>query len=201
MSNAHILLIDDHAMFRAGLRMLLASSLSEVVVLEAGSLNEALRDMATPPAVVLLDIKLPGINGVDGLALLRRQWPEVPVLMLSSQDEPETVRLAMARGAAGFVSKAETAERIVEVVSQLLRRDLTVPLPAASEELPAPRFTPRQCEVLELLCQGLSNKLIARRLELAENTVRWHVQAILAELQVSSRSEAAFAARILGLIG
>jgi DNA-binding NarL/FixJ family response regulator len=201
MPNVHILLIDDHAMFRAGLRMLLGSSISVVTVLESGSLNEAIRDVSSPPDLVLLDIKLPGINGVDGLALLKRQWPEVPVLMLSSQDEPEMVRLAMARGATGFLSKAETAERMVAVVRQLLRHDLPAELPDSCEVPPARRFTPRQCEVLELLCQGLSNKLIARRLGLAENTVRWHVQAILSELQVSSRSEAAFAARTLGLIG
>lgn len=200
MSAITLLLIDDHAMFRAGLRMVLTSAMPQAGVIEAGSLKEALSAYATPPDVVLLDIQLPGLNGVDGIALLKRQWPEVAIVMLSSQDESEMVRLAMGRGATGFVSKAESADRIVEVINQVLSGELPLDAPLAAAA-PAVRLTPRQCEVLELLGEGLSNKLIARRLELAENTVRWHVQAILTLLQVSSRSEAAFAARRLGLIG
>jgi DNA-binding NarL/FixJ family response regulator len=188
-------------MFRAGLRMLLNSSMPEVVVTEAGNMNEALQAAPRQPDVVLLDIKLPGLSGMEGIALLKREWPQVPVLMLSAQDEPEMVRTASARGAAGFVSKAETAERIIEVIEQVLRNEHPAPAVTVEDELTTLRLTPRQCEVLELLCQGLSNKLIARRLDLSENTVRWHVQAILSALQVSSRSEAAFAARQLGLVG
>lgn len=201
MATTHILLIDDHAMFRAGIRMVLNSSMPGVEVIEAGNLNEALRAAPLEPDVVLLDIKLPGLSGMEGIALIKRQWPEVPVLMLSAQDDPEMVRQASARGAVGFVSKAETAERIVEVIDKVLRNEHPAPVVATEDELTTLRLTPRQCEVLELLCQGLSNKLIARRLDLSENTVRWHVQAILSALQVSSRSEAAFAARQLGLVG
>ena len=192
-----ILLIDDHAMFRTGLRMVLNSHIPDTEVVEAGSLSEALG--GDEPDLVLLDIKLPGLNGVEGLALLRRKWPEVPVLMLSAMDEPETVRLAKARGAAGFVSKAQSAEHIVEAVQGLIAGG--APPPRPQQEDSSLRLTPRQGEVLELLCQGLSNKVIAKRLELSENTVRWHVQAILSLLNVSSRSEAAFTARKLGLVG
>ncbi len=192
-----ILLIDDHAMFRTGLRMVLGSHIPDTEVLEAGSLNEALG--GAEPDLVLLDIKLPGLNGVEGLALLRRKWPEVPVLMLSAMDDPQMVRTAIERGASGFVSKAQSAEHIVEAVKGLLEGEGALPRPVADDS--SLRLTPRQCEVLELLCQGLSNKMIAKRLELSENTVRWHVQAILSLLSVSSRSEAAFAARQLGLVG
>lgn len=181
--------------------MVLVSHLSGARIFEAGSLNEATQLNVASPDVILLDIKLPGLSGMEGIALLRRQWPESPVLMLSAQDEPEMVRTATARGAAGFVSKAESAERIVEVIEQVLRNEHPAPAEEDEEEMTTLRLTPRQCEVLELLCQGLSNKLIARRLDLSENTVRWHVQAILSALQVSSRSEAAFAARQLGLVG
>src|ERR1022692_4071196 len=186
MLTARILLIDDHAMFRSGLRMVLNAGVPNAEVFEAGTLNEALRDKPDMLDVILLDIKLPGLNGVDGIALLKRKWPLVPVLMLSSQDEPETVRMALARGAIGFISKAETADRIVAMLNQVLRGKFAATVAQASGDTPL-HLTPRQCEVLDLLCQGMSNKLIARQLTLSENTVRWHVQGILEFLQVSSR--------------
>lgn len=200
MVPTRILLIDDHAMFRSGLRMLLDVSMRNTVLIEAGSLNEALQNAPGSIDVVLLDIKLPGLNGIEGIALLKRKWPQVPVLMLSAQDEMGTVRLALARGAIGFVSKAETAEKIVATINLILRGQAPV-AQAQSDGVPPRHLTPRQCEVLELLCQGLSNKLIGQRLGLTENTVRGHVQAILGLLQVTSRSEATFAARRCGLVG
>lgn len=123
-----------------------------------------------------------------------------PHLMLSSQDEPETVRLALARGASGFVSKAETAEKIVASVNLALRGELSGPMPSPYS-VAEKCLTPRQREVLDLLHQGLSNKLIARQLDLSDNTVRRHVQAILEFFGVASRAEAVFAARSQRLIG
>jgi DNA-binding NarL/FixJ family response regulator len=209
MLATRILLIDDHAMFRSGLRMVLNASLPDAEVFEAGTLNEAMRDapdlLDAVLDIILLDIKLPGLNGVDGIALLKRKWPQVPVLMLSSQDEPETVRLALARGAAGFISKADTADNIIALLKRILRGELAAQVAQTRDDGDVGgallHLTPRQCEVLDLLCQGMSNKLIARQLTLSEHTVRGHVQAILGFLQVSSRSEAAFAARRRGLVG
>jgi DNA-binding NarL/FixJ family response regulator len=200
MNPSHILLVDDHAMFRAGLRMVLADGLPQSQVHEASSVDEAMQDAGPRPDVVLLDIKLPGLNGLDGIALLQRKWPQVPVMMLSSMDEPDMVRRAMAHGAVGFVSKAQTGDAIISAVGRLLRGEPVEPGDATTLEEAVPRLTPRQCEVLDLLSRGLSNKLVARKLNLSENTVRGHVQAILAFLQVSSRSEAAFEARRRGLV-
>ena len=206
MSSLKILLIDDHALFRSGLRLLLLSDLPDAQVLEAESLEQAVRTCDQPPSLVLLDIQLQGVNGLEGLGLLRRRWPCVPVVMLSSATEPATVRLALARGAAAFVSKAETADTMLAVI----RRALQGLLPAAAtpanpgavgDGASKPRLTPRQCEVLDLLCEGLSNKMIARRLELSEFTVRGHVQAVLSLLGVQSRSQAPYAARRVGYIG
>jgi len=194
-----VLVIDDHALFRSGLEMVLASGIEGLQVGQAASLEEVMRGGEPAPGLVLLDIHLKGLNGLEGLALLRRKWPRTPVVMVSSDDTPDTVREAMERGAAAFVSKDDTADSIVSVIEPLLRGNAPAqPRPAASPE--APRLTPRQCEVLDLMCQGLSNKAIGRRLDLSENTVRSHVQATLAFLQVSSRSEAAFAARRQGLV-
>jgi DNA-binding NarL/FixJ family response regulator len=204
MKATNILLIDDHAMFRSGLRMVLQESLPDVQIFEAGTLNEAMQGEMGQLDVVLLDIKLPGLNGVDGIALIKRRWSQVPVVILSSHDEPETVRMALARGATCFISKADTADKIVALLGKVLNGEVIAPLDLTGSSANIPgvlmHMTPRQCEVLDLLCQGMSNKLIARQLNLSENTVRGHVQAILGFLQVSSRSEAAFAARNRGLV-
>jgi DNA-binding NarL/FixJ family response regulator len=205
MTTTNILLIDDHAMFRSGLRMVLSARMENAEIFEAGSLSEATGNIPEQIDIILLDINLPGLNGLDGIAILKRKWPLVPVIVLSSQDGPETVRDAMARGAVRFISKADTADRIVALINRVLRGEYNEPENPATDggettDIPQ-HLTTRQCEVLDLLCQGMSNKLIARKLSLSENTVRGHVQAILGFLEVSSRSEAAFAARRRGLVG
>lgn len=203
----HILLIDDHALIRAGLRMVVQAGVQGAVLREAGSIAEALRKTADapPPALVLLDIEMPGLNGLDGITVLRKRWPDAAVIILSSHTEPERVQAALARGAAAYVSKAEPSEKIIAVVDRELRGHRTGELRvgtgvAGEADEGLPRLTARQCEVLELISEGLSNKVIGRRLDLSENTVRGHVQAVLAYLNVSSRTEAAFAARRRGLI-
>lgn len=200
MTPTRILLIDDHAMFRTGLRLVLNSGLQDVEIFEACSLDAVMRNTVDRVDVVLLDIKLPGLNGLEGIALLKRKWPQAPILMLSSQDEPETRHLARARGAAGFISKAETADAIIDTLRLVLRGHFSESSPEANT-MTRRCLTPRQCEVLNLLDQGLSNKLIARQLSLSDNTVRRHVQDILEFFQVVSRTEAVFAARRQGLLG
>lgn len=197
-----VLLIDDHALFRSGLRLVLDASLHDLDVIEAGSIDEGFKVAVSAPALILLDIQLEGLNGLDGLTLIHSRWPGVPVIMLSANHGPETVRQALTRGATAFVSKAESADRIVAAVRDTLRGPQPAearPSDVAPDE--EARLTPRQCEVLDLLCQGLSNKVIARRLDLSEFTVRGHVQSVLRHLKVTSRSEAAFAARQRGLVG
>jgi DNA-binding NarL/FixJ family response regulator len=200
-----ILLIDDHALFRCGLRMVLAAGIADLETAEAASLDEAVHAPIENPALVLLDIQLQGLNGLEGIALVKRKWPQALIVILSSDIAHKNVRLAMERGAAAFVSKAEPADRILAVIDQL-RRGLPVAAgpasaaPAGDGDDARQLLTPRQSEVLDLMCQGLSNKVIGRRLDLSENTVRGHVQAVLAALQVSSRSEAGFAARRRGLV-
>ncbi len=177
--------------------MVLSTAISDVQIFEAGSLNEAIANTPDNMDIILLDIQLNGLNGLEGLPLIKRKWPQVPILMLSSHDEAETITQALARGASGFVSKSETAEKIIEAINQLLLGQL----PAPPVSLIAQRsLTPRQFEVLELLHQGLSNKLIARKLGLSNNTVRRHVQDILEFFGVANRTEAVFTALSQGLI-
>ena len=207
MTNSSILLIDDHAMFRTGLRMVIDSDIHDVDVFEAGAISEALHDVPTIPDVILLDIHMPGLNGLEGIALIKRKWPDSNVLILSSQDDPETVSLVRSKGVSGFVSKANSASNIIEAINTALnRQNSSVQKPdhvdnlSLSESIIQQHLTPRQFEVLDLLSRGMSNKLIARKMDLSENTVRVHVQAILAFLGVSSRTEAMVAARRLGLV-
>lgn len=206
MSTPRLLLIDDHALFRTGLRMVLANGLGPVEVFETSSLEEAMHQDMSPPDVVLLDIQLKGVNGLDGIALVQRRWPGAPVLILSSDTSPATARSALSRGARAFVSKADAAEHVLSLIGQVLRGEtLAQPTWAQGDAGGADRarelrLTARQCEVLDLVSQGLSNKLIARRLGLSENTVRGYVQSLLVALNAASRSQAAFEARRRGLI-
>ena len=135
--------------------------------------------------------------------LIKHQWPDVPIIMVSSDADPQTVQRSLARGACDFVSKEKSADSILGAVRKVLNlpeADTGMPGPLPAEVVEGSGLTPRQLEVLELLCQGLTNKAIGRKLELSENTVRWHVQGILSLLKVANRSEAAFAARQRGLI-
>jgi DNA-binding NarL/FixJ family response regulator len=199
MTEPCIFLIDDHAMFRSGLSLVITAAIPFACILEAGSLKDAITHGPDRLDLVLLDINLQGLSGLEGMELLKRKWPLVPVLMLSSQSEPETVRLALARGAAGFVSKAQSAEQIVQAIHDVLRGQFPA-LQFSVTQTGERRLTPRQCEVLDLLSQGLSNKLVARRLKLSDNTVRRHVQDILVFFGVGSRAEAVATARHQRLI-
>lgn len=195
----HLLIIDDHDLYRSGLRAALSANIPNAEIHEAGSIDQAIRDIPDKLDAIVLDFRLPGLNGAEGIALLRKKWPFTPVLMLSAQNDSETVCLALERGAAGFASKADSADNIVAAINRILRGQFTAPL--TGRDKPFLRLSPRQCEVLDLLCQGLPNKQIALRLSLSENTVRVHVQAVYGFLQVTSRSEAIVAARSRGLIG
>lgn len=205
MSPTSILIVDDHALFRSGLRLVLGADLADAHIIEASSIHEAIHNTATAPTIVLLDIELNGLNGLDGIALLKRTWPQAAIVMLSSDTAVTTAQLAMARGATAFVTKAETAKKILAIVHQILDQKnnfhdikTTVFNDVIANE--SAQLTTRQYEVLDLLCKGMSNKIIARELGCAENTVRGHVQAILIFFKVASRSEAVYAAKLQGVI-
>lgn len=194
-----LLLIDDHALFRSGVALLLSGGVPNAVIHEAGSLDEALRLTHCTPSLILLDVQLQGVSGLEGITLLKQKWPNCTIVMVSAFDMIDMVEEARVRGALSFISKAEKPERMLEQVRQVLGGHTVPPKsePAAGSRV---HLTARQVEVLDLLSQGLSNKSIGRRLDLSENTVRGHVQAILSALSVSGRVEAAFAARRLGII-
>ena len=205
MLSTSILIVDDHTLFRSGLRLVLGADLADVQIIEASSIHEALYDTLAAPTIILLDIELNGLNGLDGIALLKRAWPQAAIVMLSSDTSAATAQLAITRGAAAFVTKAETAKKILTIVHQILEKknnspDFIITPLTENNATPTAQLTARQYEVLDLLCKGMSNKVIARELGCAENTVRGHVQAILTFFKVASRSEAVYAAKLQGVI-
>ncbi len=193
-----LLIIDDHALFRAGVVAMLATAFAGAVVLGYASLDEALASAAVAPAIVLLDIQLPGRGGLEGIGLILQRWPAACSVVVSGHDRPDTVAAALRRGAAAFLSKTGRSERMIAVVRAMLDESPLAPLGCGAAR---PLLTERQREVLDLAGQGLSNRLIGHHLGLSEHTARGHMQALLAAPGVARRTQAIFKARQLGLIG
>ena len=196
MNNASALLIDDHAIFRFGLRQVVESALPELRVVEASSVIEALSLSLDNVALILLDNKFNGLSGIAGISMLRQKWSAIPILMLSSEVDSETVRIALERGAVGFLSKGESVETIILA----LRSAVAGETQSTATNLQSKSLTPRQLATLSLLQQGMQSKQIARELCIAENTARKHVQDVIEFFGATSRAEAVFAARKQGFI-
>lgn len=216
----HILLVDDHALFRDGLALLLGPLRADLRTSQTGSVEEALTTIASAglPDLVLMDLGLPGMPGLDGIVLIRQRHPELPVVALSSADDRDTVLRALDAGAMGFIPKSSTSAVMLAALELILARGVYLPpsvLPGASAgTLPAPPaaqsaragagaarlgLTPRQCDVLYLILQGKPAKLIERELDLAPSTVKAHTSAVLRALNVTTRTQAVVAAGRLGL--
>jgi DNA-binding NarL/FixJ family response regulator len=204
----NILLIDDHGLFREGLKFLLRTLDAELVVDEAGNCTKALEHAgARDYDLVLLDLKMPGSEGLDALAALREAIPAVPLVVLSGEDNPAVVRAAIERGAMGFIPKASTPEVLIQALRLVLAHgvylppavlDAAAPVPAADRTV-LPGVTPRQMEILRCVIQGKSNKMIARELDISEGTVKAHLSSVLRSLDARNRTEAVYAAAKLGL--
>lgn len=195
-----IIIVDDHSLFRAGLKLLLNQLAVEVVVFEAESVEAGLELKTQHPDIdlILLDLNLPGTHGLDGLAEFRQCFPASAVVLLTGLDNREFLTEGRAKGAQGFISKSVSAEEMIAALRRVLDGELW--FPGSRNEEQNIRLTPRQIEVLAGLCQGQSNKEIGRKLGLSENTVRTHIAVIFRELGSKSRTEAALTARRHGLV-
>lgn len=200
-----ILIADDHALFREGLRYVLRALEPHVVVLEAASAAQAMQTAAREQQLdlVLLDLAMPGLDGFAGLDMLRERFPDIPVVVVSASEEPRDVRRALDAEASGFIPKSMSGAEMMVALRSVLAGNVYVPKGIGlddddhhSSEL---RLTPRQLQVLELICEGLSNKEIAVRLGMAEGTVKIHVTAILRAMNASNRTHAVILAAQLGL--
>lgn len=212
-----ILIVDDHSLVREGLKAILSRSDLGAQIVEAGDAAGMQTELDKDPdmALVLLDIQLPGISGLELLPHILTYRPQLPIIILSSDHDSETVTRALNLGASGFLPKISLSQVLVSAIRLVLSGGVYIPPEAlqksAIKQVPAPAsvgtsvtydslgFTARQMEVFQLLLKGMSNKQICRQIDIAEATVKIHVRAILRTLAVTSRSEAIVRAAQLGL--
>lgn len=206
-----VLIADDHPLFREALRVALAQLFADgaCVIHEAGSVDRARITMREVEDldIVLLDLKMPGMDGFKGLIELRHEFPAVPVVIVSATEEPAVIRAAIAHGAAGFIPKSLDRGQIAEAMQAVLDGGTWVPdgvLQHAADgqadrqqELAqkVASLTAQQLKVLELVAQGKPNKVIAYELDIAETTVKAHITVVLRKLGVHSRTQAVLLAR------
>ncbi|WP_114392249.1 response regulator [Oleisolibacter albus] len=199
-----LLIADDHDLVRDALRSHIERASPETIVLGAGTVNDALKVMGEPPGVdmVLLDFRMPGMNGLNGLIRLRERHPSVKVVFMSGEARPEDVRAALAHGASGFLPKTLPGAELVEAVNRMAAGEVFIPAGAPQDASPtgaAAGFTRREREVLDYLLKGQSNKEIARALDLEEVTVKLHIRGLCRKLGAKNRTQAAMRAVELGL--
>jgi len=202
-----ILLADDHKLVRAGLVLVLKQMDHSVDILEAGSGREAIEIAAENGDLdlVLMDLDLPEGNGLEAMGAIKSENPALPVVILSALEDQSMVSRAMKLGARGFIPKSASGEVMVNSLRLVLSGGVCLP-PGYSEaqhgdvDSQTPSLTQRQMEVLRLMAKGSSNKVIARDLDISENTVRVHISAVISALDATNRTEAAYSAMRLGII-
>jgi DNA-binding NarL/FixJ family response regulator len=202
-----VVIADDHPMVRDALARVVGQLYTEARVLEAGDFAAVLAHLdGAAPDLVLIDLNMPGMDGLDGVRRLREAFPALVIVVASAQDDPATIRAALALGANGFIPKIDPPDLLLQALRVVRAGGLYIPARSLGDGRgvapplpPASGLTPRQLDVLRLLLKGEPNKVIARQLGLTEGTVKIHIAAILRALQARNRTEAAIRARELGL--
>jgi two-component system nitrate/nitrite response regulator NarL len=215
-----ILLADDHAMVRDGLIPFLERVAPNVSVIEAPSFDAALAAARNAPGLglAILDLYMPGMNGLEGLNRFKTALPAVPVLILSGSIKPDDAFAAIEAGAAGYIPKTMRGETIIGVLRLVLAGEKYVPpflfehrdslrgapeatAPAVLPGSPVAHLTPRERDILDMIVDGAPNKVIARALDLQEVTVKAHLRNMFRKLGVANRTEAARVALMAGVAG
>jgi DNA-binding NarL/FixJ family response regulator len=205
---------DDHALFRAGLRLLLIEGCGPAEVKEAANVGELRPLLGCEPAadLVVVDLFMPGMNGGPTIRDLRQAFPGLRFVVMSASEERKHVLDALGAGAFGYIPKSLDPAAMIAAFQQILNGGIYAPTLLLTEPAPAPEpasqtldpqildtLTPRQCEVLRLLGKGQANKEIARALDISEGTVKIHLAAIFRLLDVRNRTEAVLKASALDL--
>lgn len=210
-----LMVVDDHSIVRDGLAALLEQVSPDNEVFQARDADEGMKllDSHDNFDVVILDLVMPGKDGFEAISAFGRKRPDLPVIVLSASEDPDDVRKALANGALGYVPKSASQHVLLAAIRLVMNGDLYVPPLVLAAEKTAHNdaigtaqikqdqlLTPRQIEVLQLLCEGGSNKVIAAKLVLSEKTVKAHITQIYKALNVVNRMQASKAAREAGLI-
>jgi DNA-binding NarL/FixJ family response regulator len=212
-----VLLIDDHGLVRSGLRMMLSDVAGNVVVHEAGTCAQALHHANQAFDLVLLDIHMPGVDGLEGLRCIKEAWPVSRVVVVSSDENPQLIRSVIESGACGFIPKSSSHEVMVRALQLVMAQGTYLPpqvLGAAAPAHPLAQgthgvatgvatsvagMTERQAQVLRLALKGAPNKVIARALDISEGTVKSHLSTVFRLLNVRNRTEALYCVARQGL--
>jgi DNA-binding NarL/FixJ family response regulator len=200
---------DDHPMVRDALALALGAAFPGARIELAGSLSETLAAVERQPDtdLVILDLDMPGMNGMSGLAQLRSSHPTIPVAILSAAKSPALMRQSVEMGAAGFIPKFTPSPEITDAIREILAGAVWLPEVARDHHLApaesdlaqrAAQLTPQQHRVLALMAEGKPNKVIAFEMQITEPTVKSHVTEILRRLGVQSRTQAVIVAQRLG---
>jgi DNA-binding NarL/FixJ family response regulator len=202
-----VLIVDDHALFRRGLMLVLESEDGIEVIGEAEDGDEAItKAEELAPDVVLMDVRMPAVNGIDATRRLADSLPTTKIIMLTVSDEEDDLYEAIKAGATGYLLKEISIEEVADAVRAVMQGQTLISPSMASKliaefanlsklasqrsSVPAPRLTDRELDVLRLVAQGLTNREVADQLYIAENTVKNHVRNILEKLHLHSRMEA-----------
>lgn len=208
----HILVADDHPLFRTALSQGIRQQFPSAVIHEAEDFAglQKMAEAHDEADLLLLDLNIPGVQGFSGLAFMRGHHPSLPVIVISAQDDPEVICRAIDHGAAGFVSKSSPIAQIAEALRAVAAGDIWLPpgveykVHASADETAAAAgvgaLTPQQFRVLGMLGEGLLNKQIAHELGVSEATVKAHVTAIMKKLGVNNRTQAVLTATRLGVL-
>jgi DNA-binding NarL/FixJ family response regulator len=213
MAAYEILIADDHPLFRSALQQALALGLgTDVNLVEVASIAELEVCLSAKADwdLVLLDLNMPGAYGFSGLVLLRGQYPHIPVVMVSAQEDPRVVVRSREFGASGFIPKSSALDVIQRAVRQVLEGDVWWPVSGEETVVLAPEvraasaglasLTPKQFRVLAMLCEGMLNKQIGYELGVSEATVKAHITGIFRKLGVRTRTQAVLLLQQLGSV-
>ncbi len=208
-----ILLADDHPLFREGVKPVLEKLDPDVVILEAFDYPTAFDTMheARDVDLVLMDLYMPGMSGIEGITRFRATFPDVPLVVLSASEQVEDIQHLLGAGALGYITKSSPSEAILRALRLVLAGSVYVPpglFPESEDGAPAPPLSSRypalsyrQIQVLRELAKGQSNKQIGYALDVTEGTVKLHLAAIFRILKVNNRTEAVLVAQKMGLDG
>lgn len=211
-----LIIVDDHTLFRNGMALLLKARCPDCEIWEGDGLDAALAEAKEHPEAdaALLDLQMPGMDGVQGIRRFRELHPKLPLIILTGAEEPLQIQSVLSAGASGFIPKSSTPSVMLSAIQLVLSGGTYIPpqvlmcpatsprvLPgAAGQDRTQTQLTERQMQVLRLLAAGKPNKLICRELNIEEGTVKAHIATVFRMLDVTNRTEAATVARQIGLL-